>query len=446
MSENPAVTSVVYPVAEGAVMRLVAYALVAVLLVGCGNAGDDGDPAEGSPTQNDAGASPTEGETTQNANKTAVEWTDASGDMWKTRWEETRREDGSWDAGNVAVSPEPEATGGDIREVSVRHEARNLVIQVEYTDLPDDGYPIYAVLETDTGTSWEVFSARAGPRSRRAYANVTSGGNSEGDCRAASASVDPELGTAVLRVPRSCLGVPRWIRLYLETQAWATGPSGVELGDSAMDAEYPASVRDRPLTDRIYASPTAVPDATGPSRTVLSDPAGDVEITGWHPEDPYMAKPAPPGHKRGDIIGTTVEHTASEVRARVSLAELEDPATTDIDYLLRLTIRTEMSTWTLDEELTGSPEFFTAGGGQYAAAKCDGLTRSIDLDAAEVTLRVPRTCVADPAWVQVAVLLHTDPTAVGTVDDGNHEGGGFSGLGEFSPRLFATSGGHSGQE
>ena len=107
------------------------------------------------------------------------------------------------------------------------------------------------------------------------------------DCKGASASVDLEGNTATVSVPRQCLGLPRWVRVALESKVMLKNyPAEPALMDSAMDAGFPANTRQdgtlikRGLSERVYADSSSSPSGRGETTVLVPDPRGDVEAWG----------------------------------------------------------------------------------------------------------------------------------------------------------------------
>jgi hypothetical protein len=241
------------------------------------------------------------------------------------------------------------------------------------------------------------------------------------DCPSAVGAADVTSNTAMLRVPRSCLGVPRWVRLYLESDDESSHPVAPS-ADSAMGAGFPARRDERTFTDRIYARPPPRRSGrSGASTLTLPDPTGDVERAGRTADDFDEARPAP-GHRNGDIVGITVRHAATEVLLRVKVAHLARPTSTGPGYRLAILLRTDAAaTWVIEDELQGKPTFYTEPGAERL--ECDGLDRSIDVREGQVRLSIPRSCLVDPQWVRLDVALLTfEAHGVATIDDAEVKG------------------------
>lgn len=168
------------------------------------------------------------------------------------------------------------------------------------------------------------------------------------------------------------------------------------------------------------------PSSRGASAVVLTDPQGDVESVGRRAEDFYKATPDPQ-QKHGDIVTSSVEHTATEVLVRIKLAYLVPPGPSDT-YVARVAVetnearrrggRSKQQTWV-------SVSFGAWRGSEVeretlVTVDCPGLDHAIDYDHDEVTLSIPRTCLKDPEWVRVGPFfkITLDGGAITTLDDG----------------------------
>jgi hypothetical protein len=139
------------------------------------------------------------------AHAQSLTWTDGRNDIWKMG-----REDPEF-------QPAPGETNGDIRHVFVRHGAHAVVIRVSLTDLRRTGNDVVVggVVKTNQGLAryfqwawrptWEGYRLHWANRDGRSV-----------KCHLTHAMSFAD-NTTYLRIPRSCLGLPHWVRVHLET-------------------------------------------------------------------------------------------------------------------------------------------------------------------------------------------------------------------------------------
>jgi len=400
-------------------MRLLLLVLVSLLFAACGQVGDQGD---------DAGRE-------RDPRPETLEWTDGKGDMWAAKF--------AADSSFIPSEPRPASTNGDIRHVAVAHRRESLEIKVQYLDL--DGVrvmtPIRAFVDTNMGIESEISVDWDGP-ARKTFVNIViDSGHIQ--CSAASATVDFDGNHATVRVPRSCLGLPRWVRVSLESEVAQSKNYQAEPvhKDSAMDAGFPANIRqdgtliERALSERVYADPPSSPSGRGSTTVLLPDPRGDVVRIGPEADD-FAEGTAAPQQKDGDILSTKVEHTATQLRVRVEFAHIvRDPKVRT--YRLAADVKTNAGKWVIEDEMRdGSgarsrPVLYVG----EARVPCN-VDRSIDYANRTSTWSIPRTCLGDdPAWVQLSLALVTwQASGAATIDDGHMKGYDDSTV--FSRRVF----------
>jgi hypothetical protein len=394
-------------------------ALVTLLLAACGQGSDQADDAR---QQRDP-------------RPETLEWTDGTGDMWAAKF--------AADDSFIADEPRPASTNGDIRHVTVAHRRESLELKVKYTVLDDVEVmvPLRAFLDTDLGIASEISVSWDGP-AREAFVNIVNE-SSHIECKAASASVDFDGNTATVRVPRSCLGLPRWVRVYLESeieQSKNYREEPVHM-DSAMDGGFPAATRqdgthiERVFSERVYADSPSSPSGRGESTLLLPDPRGDVVRIGPEVDEFSEGTPAPQ-QKDGDILLTKVEHTATQLRVRVELAQILR-APKFRTYRLAADVKTNAGTWGIEDEMKAGPGARSRPVLYVGDARvpCD-VDRSIDYADRTSTWGIPRTCLGDdPAWVKLSLVLVTwQAGGAATIDDAHTKGYDDSIM--FSRRVF----------
>lgn len=151
-------------------------------------------------------------------------------------------------AGDVASSdgPHPEIRNGDIRKTRLEH-ARNVVtLRVEYRDLAREGSAIQQYVRIQTPATTYDYSIQATPANWQGELQFAT----PGPCAGAEWRFDYGTNVFTMRVPRSCLDGPRWVRTGLAT---ITYPTDVELYrvDGALQSSYPAGPEDIRLSPRL---------------------------------------------------------------------------------------------------------------------------------------------------------------------------------------------------
>jgi hypothetical protein len=347
------------------------------------------------------------------------------------------------DSSFIASEPRPASTNGDIRHVFVAHGTESLEIKVQYLDLDDVRVmtPMRTFVDTNMGVESEISVDWDGP-ARETFVNiVTDSGHIQ--CNAASATVDFEGNTATVRVPRSCLGLPRWVRVSLESEIAQSKNYQAEPvhKDSAMDAGFPANIKqdgtliERALSERVYADPPSSPSGRGDTTVHIPDSRGDVVRIGPEADD-FDEGTAAPQQKDGDILSTKVEHTGTHLRIRVEFAHIvRDPKWRT--YRLAADLKTNAGRWVIEDEMRDGrgarshPVLYV----RDARVPCN-VARSIEYANRTSTWSIPRTCLGnDPAWVQLSVGLVTwQPSGAATIDDAHRDGYDDSTI--FSRRVF----------
>jgi hypothetical protein len=114
----------------------------------------------------------------------------------------------------------PEQANGDIAWSKVRHKSRKVVLTMRYRDLNGSGYTVhYYAIRTN--------------KMKRQVSLVTYPGHTQGKVVMSNShgktvrchvtrSIDYTAKTATVRIPRSCLGRPRWVKVGM---AFLTSPT-----------------------------------------------------------------------------------------------------------------------------------------------------------------------------------------------------------------------------
>jgi hypothetical protein len=105
-----------------------------------------------------------------------------------------------------------------------------------------------------------------------------------------------------------------------------------------------------------------------------------------------------------DVVRTTVKHTRTAVRFTakyIDLVEGGDVSGPEFDIYLRLStgLSANLDVW---EDTPGNIDtFLWRPGTAHPKKPCDGVQGDVDYDKNIVTGSVPRSCLGNPAWVQV---------------------------------------------
>ena len=167
--------------------------------------------------------------------------------------------------------------------------------------------------------------------------------------------------------------------------------------------------------------------AVRPARAELRDPRGDVRLVATDPPATTVVRRA-----SIDLVGLRAVHGRDAVHVRLRFADLRPVGRPTVD----LGLTTPRGRWFLDLTTDGArvprgPSRFVGPDG--AGRSCPGFARTVDTARDRVDLSVPRSCLADPAWVTVRVLV-SRPTAAGTLLENPHNTRPFSEFG--TERLF----------
>jgi len=152
-----------------------------------------------------------------------------------------------------------------------------------------------------------------------------------------------------------------------------------------------------------------------PFRAVLRDVTGDVYRVVRTPRSESRLARSPL-----DVTRTTVTHGAAEVRVTVTLAEVTGIGGTTVD----LGLTTPAGRFFLDIDHSGTSRRLVDPSGD--ATRCTAVRSSAGGDT--VRIAVPRSCLGDPDWVSVRVLL-SRPTPDGELVENPHNSRSFSAYG-----------------
>ena len=131
---------------------------------------------------------------------TTVTVRDAVGDVWATP------------VGGDAFEPAPNQRAGDVLAMRVTHRARTVVVRLRFAELASTGSASYELdlRLPDRRVSAQVATDRRSPMGRHA---LWAGSGERIRCSGMSHLVDEDRDVVVVRVPRTCLGAPAWVRV-----------------------------------------------------------------------------------------------------------------------------------------------------------------------------------------------------------------------------------------
>ena len=179
-------------------------------------------------------------------------------------------------------------------------------------------------------------------------------------------------------------------------------------------ATAPAAKGDRPTSD---LSPGSEPSVVStPSRVVLRDRTADV----WRQDVTGAARiTRVRGHASEDVLRVTAKYTATAVEVTFEFRDLQPQPHSQQTFVASILTpgrrfnalvfvgpRGQGDRHTLLD--FGRPAFGNSVG-------CAGFTHEVDFSADELTMRVPRSCLRNPPWIQLRFSNYTADLANGTV-------------------------------
>ena len=169
---------------------------------------------------------------------------------------------------------------------------------------------------------------------------------------------------------------------------------------------------------------------TQETRTTMGDPAGDVWLLRG------TARPVRVRLPSLDLRRVGVRHGDSAVQVRLRFAALRPSARPTYDVGLRTAQgRFFVDFGLVDARNSRVPQRFVSPSGD--AVSCPGFRAATDLREHAVSVRVPRSCLGDPAWVSVRVLV-SEPLDGGVAYENPHNSRPFSEFG--TGRIYSPSG------
>lgn len=164
---------------------------------------------------------------------------DGPGDVWRF-FPKTEK--------SVRVDPFPLA---DETRMVIAHGSSTLVVRWWFVDIRKVGTQLYWLeLKTRDHHYQAVLTDKPGHRQGQRYFQGDDGSTS---CAGFTRTIDYAKDTVVMRIPRTCLGTPKWVRVGPYNQFTFKG-SRTPYFDTPTSHRSPATSR-TPMTPRIYSSP-----------------------------------------------------------------------------------------------------------------------------------------------------------------------------------------------
>jgi hypothetical protein len=158
------------------------------------------------------------------------------------------------------------------------------------------------------------------------------------------------------------------------------------------------------------AGPSGPPgsDQARPTHHRIVDPARDVYLLLENPDGSDAGFTRRPHVRNGDISSVVVRHRSAAVNVTLRLAKLRRPGSFAFTVV---SLRTAQDTWNTtlySHSADPTPEvFFDRNSG--GEASCPRASARINYSKDAVRIRVPRSCMDNPAWVRPSVAMITAP-------------------------------------
>lgn len=113
---------------------------------------------------------------------------------------------------------DPERADGDIIRTTITHGTGNVKIKIAYRELAKVGRGfIFVAVKSNKGRSaYRNFTITTAPNKYYGTVRVENANGKKATCRTTH-TVDYAANTALLVIPRRCLGSPRWVRVAVGT-------------------------------------------------------------------------------------------------------------------------------------------------------------------------------------------------------------------------------------
>jgi len=169
-----------------------------------------------------------------------AEWTDAAGDMTGI----TESSDG------VDMAPAPDHHAGDVTSIVVRHGRHAVTVKVSFAQLRRSHFNAFVgKLRTDTAARHFYVEDEVDVRPRLYMVNK----RFRPVCGGATLDVDYQANTLAVRVPRTCLKRPDWVRAAaMSANDNGDGSNTYYLDDAFSPSPVDASEGRRTWSARVY--------------------------------------------------------------------------------------------------------------------------------------------------------------------------------------------------
>ena len=144
--------------------------------------------------------------------------------------------------------------------------------------------------------------------------------------------------------------------------------------------------------------PAGASTSTATSKVSLTDATGDVWSIGEGEHEEYRPAADMP---TADVVRAEVQHRRGRVVVRMDFTDLrrEDPASYTAmiitpEKMRAAFVMTGPRRWAGKHMLVN---------GNYGNVRCPGFEHSVDYDADQVVMTLPRTCLGRPRWVRVSM-------------------------------------------
>jgi hypothetical protein len=134
-----------------------------------------------------------------------------------------------------ATTPAPDRAEGDIVATQVQHKARTVVLTMRFQELTA-GQTALHWYGIKTGKMTRIVLMQSDASHPNGVARLFKPDNKAVRCRIGH-TIDYTANTATVKVPRSCLGKPRWVKVAMQ-EASPAGQSQIYVDDSISNGGF----------------------------------------------------------------------------------------------------------------------------------------------------------------------------------------------------------------